>query len=379
MKLFNRSSQESSPPKKEVKTSGLKLSNLHILFFLISALIFLACAYASYLLYAKHIEENIFDHSQVHLAHVSDSIQGKYTLMVQQIQAIASDPTIEKKLLASKIDNIPSDIDSLFKLILPDYIRALVVDDQVKQPIEDLSPPLSYACIDQQLSVSGRIGHFEVHRLSTKDQHVDLVIPLKKQNKRLIITFNLNLIKGWVNSSLPTQGYIEITQSLPGQEGGLTIIKAGDQSLATSAISVSETFYNKNWKITYKFKIDIDLLQQQHLIYLAIFIASVLVLAVVHFLFKVLISSIIKHDINLVSKHFDDFGKGVHHHVTPVRLAEFKVPVHAIDEAFVKYKDKRNSPNNSNGYDKFSLKQSNPATDYESHESKEAPQKPKKK
>ena len=332
MQLFKKKNDDGgkAPAKKEEKISGLSLGKINLISFLVTTIIVLLSAYFSYLIYAARIELHNQDINQASLNKIAFELDGRLKTLLDITKQFTATETTLIQISQSSVEHINPDLEHTLKLIYPSFIRALVLTEKNSDPIDSLKPPYSYACVHLAMN-TGTSSKYDVHRLHTQDQHIDLVIPLSTINKKLLVTLNISIIKQWIEPLFPGSAYVSLYQISPGQSDSMMLLKLGNEAFANNKTMISTTINNGNWQVNLATAQQDNLLQLDHLFYLFTFLVAVILIALGYLLVSLLSDKLIKNDLENLVKYLHTASKGAKKNIVPVRLIEFIKAMKAID------------------------------------------------
>ncbi len=329
MQLFKKKTDGGdTQTNKEEKISGLSLGKVNLISFLITVIFVLLSAYFSYLLYADRIERHQKDINHAALNKIASELSGRIKSLVAVTNQFVKSESTLRQISNSDID---PDLQQTLKSIYPGFIRALVLSEKSSDPIDNLTPPFSYACLDLHLNTKTGASHFEVHRLHTEDQHIDIIIPISQSKNKLLITLDVSMLKQWLDPLLPANTYISLTQKTPGQTDAMVLLKSGNESFASNKTFIHTTINQGNWQLNLATEDQNHLVQIDHLLYLSTFFVATVLIAITFLLVSKLSDRLVRNDLEILIKYLHTASKGGKKSVAPVRLVEFIKAMKAID------------------------------------------------
>lgn len=327
-KLFSRKKKHGDAPVKGESAGhgGLSLARLYLLPMLVSLSFVLACGYVAYLQFAGQFtaqqEERKASVARELAAELAGRIQAMGDALSQKAQAtpslLAAIATGDEAVLRQREQLLSADYPGLLR------IRFILPDEQ--DPNNTLSPRLGYACLDlARQAEAGKVPPFEVHQFGDAQQHLDMVRPVLDGNTvvaSLMLTLDVSVLRHWLESLKPKQGYVELLQ---GQgDDALPLFAVGDQSLKGRGKAYLASVAQSSWQLSYRQKGTLELTQSQSLSFLAIFVAAAAGLLLFFIFFNLFVSRLLQNDLKRLVGFIVDSSLGKRFHSYPVKLAELK-------------------------------------------------------
>lgn len=197
-------------------------------------------------------------------------------------------------------------------------------DDQVDTSVK---PPLSYACLElARLAEQGEeTPPFEVHLFGGEIEHMDLLRPVMVNGTliaSLIVTQDVDTLKGWIDDLQPEGGYVELEQGV--EDDVIRLFGSGDKSLRAGSAPYSVPIENSYWLLSYWPASGIGAAEARHMGFIITFAIAAGILIVFFLSYGAFVSSMLRGDLRRMVNFIIDFSLGKRFQNYPVRLAEVK-------------------------------------------------------
>lgn len=319
----------------EVALSGLTVIKLQFISVLLVALVVLAAAYATYILYAQQVEEKQLLRQQLVATQVAATLQARIDQIRGNAYRLVADEGILSRLqaLPAATITLPDELEVELRLVLPALIRALLINPELQRPTTYVTPPLGFACIDL---ARHKPGQLELHQFATNAQHIDITLPIPAGEvaaaRVLILTLEAEMLEGWVKELTPTGSYVELIQQVSGTQP-LLIASAGDATLITRQFQESVLPVQAD-SLSLRLRHDhlLTTNQQQRLIYLSGFAIQLLVITLILVSMSYVLRSILRQDMATLLDKVKNVDGPRQHMTAPVKLQLFRRAMARVDQ-----------------------------------------------
>lgn len=193
-----------------------------------------------------------------------------------------------------------------------------------------VTPHLGYACIamvDQAEKQKGKVAA-EVHQLGNKHQHIDIIQRVMSSDGQsvagtLLVSLKVPEFKQALSKTSLGGGYMELRQHTGAEFVALT--KIGNNSLAAGDPDAIVNVAGTTWKVAYWGAVmNWSLLSPEQMMVWAVVLGSVLLLAIITFVFKKTINNAVRNDLVVIINLVKDLAAGKLKSDYSVRLYSFR-------------------------------------------------------
>lgn len=325
---------EQGPPAASHAAGGLRLALLVAPLFFVSAAVMVVVAVITYLQFlasGRSQQEAVFTAQAAQMAaHLAGRVQGYGDVLA----AAAQQPALVTAVQAGDRDAVTAQLSALHAAF-PGVVRVRLIAAGETQTDETTTPGLGYACLElARQAEQGGLPPMEVHLPGSKDQHVDLLRPVRGADGvlgSLLLSFDVALLKTWLAAALPPGGYAELRQG--GAADAVRLTVAGDASLLGDGDGTGARVSGTSWQVVYWSPEGAPSVSgAQQAMFLTVFGLAVAVLVLVFGVFAAAWTRLVRNDMVAVVKQAAAILSGRRQHNYEVKLAESREVLVALEQ-----------------------------------------------
>ena len=325
-KLFSRKEKDAAAQQgKPEETAGLSIARLNLIALFVAVLMVLLSGYAGYLQFAAQVTARQEDTHAAQARELAALLSGRMQALGDELERLAK---ADAPLLAAiKAENGGGLRQRERQLagIFPDALRIRYILPSEQDPDDTLVPRLSYSCLDlARHAEKGRNPPFEVH-LHGSEQHLDMVRPVYDGDTpvaSLMVTLDVAVLKAWMDSLQPLEGYAELQQGVGGST--LALFGAGNASLKGRGQGDVARVAGSGWHIQYWPDDSLGMAEAQQAGFMVTFAVAAGLLVAFFIFFNIFLSRLLRTDLKRMVGFIVDSSLGKRFQSYPVKLAECK-------------------------------------------------------
>ncbi len=317
---------DENTPKKG--SQGLTLVKFHITTAVIAALVVAAAGFMAYRIYTAQIERAKELESIPRAERIAAQLSGRLQALTELVETVAGEAHEGEAQLEQRLQ--------MLQEVIPNVVRLRVVGPDELEPDTTTVPSLSYACLDLvRQAESGKRPGVEVHKLGTRDQHIDLVRSIKDADGTagtLLLSLDTAILSQWLKPNLPAGSYVELIQSAGG--GSTLLVAAGDSVLKANHALHSARVAGSAWELHYWERAQLAAKGDQGMVFLALVAGAALLVAIIVLVFAVMADRLVNGDLMRLMSLVVSLFQGKQPRAIAVKMAEMRHSVQALEQVY---------------------------------------------
>jgi phosphomannomutase/phosphoglucomutase len=314
---------EKPAPKER---TGLSLARLNLIGMFVAVLVVLFSGYVAYLQFSSVVSAREEDALTAQAKEYSALLSGRLQAMGDELARLARPDAELLAAIAAEDSKVLREREHQLAEAFPDALRIRYILPSEQDPNDTLVPKLSYACLDlARRAEQGKTPPFEVHLPGNEQEHIDMVRPVYDGNKpvaSLMVTLKVGVLKDWMASLKPLQGYVELQQGTGADS--ITLSAEGNAALKSTGQGVLSPIADSSWQLHYWPGSHIGMAQARQAGFMLTFAIAAGVLVVFFIFFNLFLSNFLRSDLKRMVGFIVDSSLGKRFHSYPVKLAESK-------------------------------------------------------